>query len=310
MTLTVASYLMGIPPGNTNTEKPKIIVNFIEGVWACGDKGTIVCDYAPVESDVAVVQGFVHPGSKNSPHLKLRKSVFETQQKRGKRSIIVDSNLFLYADKNNSKQFLRYSYDGVFPNTGEYCNSNPDPKRWEIISKSLGISLKPWKMDGNFIVLCCQRDGGWSMDGKPLVPWILNTVKEIRKYSDRVIMIRFHPGDKNVLTHKRVIAKFKLKNIVISNSVDIRQDLVNAHALISYNSSPGVVSAIEGIPTFILDPVRSQASEVAHHNLEDIENRKEFNRELWAHKMAQMHWTLDELKDGTAWRHLRQWAVK
>ena len=310
MTIKVASYLMGIPPGNTNVEKPKIIVNFIEGVWASGDKGEIVCDYNPVDADVAVVQGFVHPGSKNSPHLKLRKSVFEKQQREGKRSIIVDSNLFLYADKNNTKQFLRYSYDGVFPNTGEYCNSNPDPKRWEIISKSLGLTLKPWKTDGNFILLCCQRDGGWSMDGKPLVPWILNTVKEIRRHTDRLIMIRFHPGDKNILTHKRVIAKFKLKNIVISNSIDIRQDFVNAHSLISYNSSPGVVAAIEGIPTFVLDPVRSQAADVAHHNLEDIEKRQEFDREPWIHKMAQMHWILDELKDGTAWRHLRRWAIK
>ena len=39
MTISVASYLMGIPPGNSNTDKPKIIVNFIERVWAAGDKG-------------------------------------------------------------------------------------------------------------------------------------------------------------------------------------------------------------------------------------------------------------------------------
>ena len=45
MKFTVASYLMGIPPGNTNPEKPAIIVNAIEGVWKCGDEGTIVTDY-------------------------------------------------------------------------------------------------------------------------------------------------------------------------------------------------------------------------------------------------------------------------
>ena len=42
MTIKVASYLMGIPPGNTNPEKPAIIVNAIEGVWKAGDEGTIV----------------------------------------------------------------------------------------------------------------------------------------------------------------------------------------------------------------------------------------------------------------------------
>ena len=57
----------------------------------------------------------------------------EHQQKRGKRTLIVDANLFLYADPGNSNKFLRYSYDGIFPTTGEYCNGNPDPARWELI---------------------------------------------------------------------------------------------------------------------------------------------------------------------------------
>ena len=32
----------------------------------------------------------------------------------------------------NTKTFLRYSYDGIFPNTGEYCNDTPNPERWDI----------------------------------------------------------------------------------------------------------------------------------------------------------------------------------
>tara|TARA_B110000503_G_scaffold92351_1_gene139267 strand:- start:110 stop:1042 length:933 start_codon:yes stop_codon:yes gene_type:complete len=310
MTISVASYLMGIPPGNTNTEKPQIIVNFIEGVWAAGDKGQIICDYNPVDSDVAVVQGFVHPGSKNQAHLNLRKNVFEKQQRDGNRSIIVDSNLFLYADQGNTNKFLRYSYDGIFPNTGEYCNHSPDPARWDLISKRLGIKLKPWKKAGNTILICCQRDGGWSMDGKALMPWIIQTVSNIRKYSDRKIVIRFHPGDKHVLEHRRALSRYKLTNVLVSTAKHILEDLQTTHAVVNHNSSPSVVSAIEGVPVFVTDPNRSQASEVAHHNFEHLENLQEFDRELWIQKMAQMHWTLDELKDGTAWRHLRQWASK
>ena len=77
MTFKVASYLMGIPPGSTNPEQPAIIVNAIAGVWKAGDEGTIVTDYNVVDADVAVMQGFVHPGSKNSKHLDLRKRVIE-----------------------------------------------------------------------------------------------------------------------------------------------------------------------------------------------------------------------------------------
>ena len=310
MTITVASYLMGIPPGNTNPEKPAIITNFIEGVWRAGDDGTIVTDYNPVDVDVAVVQGFVHPGSKNSQHLNLRKSVFEHQMKRGKRSIIVDSNLFLSYDNGNSNKFLRYSYDGIFPNTGEYCNDHPDPNRWNMISKKLGIELKPVRKHGKYILVCCQRDGGWSMDGQPLMPWLVKTIQNIKKYTDKPIMVRFHPGDKGVLNHKRQLARYRLRNVTISNSKNILSDLQGAHALINYNSSPGIIAAIEGVPVFALDIERSQAKDVAHIDLQYLEKPKEFDREKWVHKMAQMHWTLDELKTGEAWRHLRKWAVK
>jgi hypothetical protein len=311
MSIKVASYLMGIPPGNTNPEKPAIIVNFIEGVWRCGDDGTIVTDYNPVSADVAVVQGFVHPGSKHVPHLNLRKDVFEKQQKEGKRSIIVDSNLFLYADKNNTKKYLRYSYDGIFPSTGEYCNEQPDPTRWEKLRRDLKLTMKPWQTTrGKHILITCQRDGGWSMDGQPLMPWLLKTIKELRKHTDRPIKIRFHPGDKKVLDHKRAIARYRLPGVSISHYENMLQDFINCHAVISYNSSPGVAAAVEGVPVFVLDPARSQAAEVAHNDLSQIENIQEFDRDIWIQKMAQMHWTLDELKDGTAWRHLRQWAKK
>lgn len=308
--MKVASYLMGIPPGNTNPEKPAIIVNFIEGVRRTKDEGVIVTDYTPVDADVAVVQGFVHPGSKNRQHLNLRKAVFEKQQKDNKRSIIVDSNLFLYADPGNSKKFLRYSYDGIFPSTGEYCNADPDPERWELIKKNLNIDLKPQRKTGNNILICCQRDGGWSMGGKSLMPWLIKTISYIKKYSDRPIVVRFHPGDKNTLAHKRAIASYRIKDVKISNKLNILQDFDDAHAVINYNSSPAVAAAIEGIPSFVLDPSNSQAAEVSHHDLKDLENIREFDRESWIIKIAQMHWSLDELKDGTAWQHLRNWAKK
>jgi hypothetical protein len=218
--------------------------------------------------------------------------------------------LFLYADPGNSNKFLRYSYDGIFPNTGEYCNDDPDPARWELIKQRLGIKLKPWKFYGGDILICCQRDGGWSMGGSAVMPWLVKTITQIRKVSDRRIIVRFHPGDKNQLNHKRMLARYRLPNVIVSNAQNILDDFKNAHCVINYNSSPAVAAAIEGIPVIVLDPSRSQAAEVAHTKLAEIENLKEFDREPWIHKMAQMHWTLDELKDGTAWRHLRKWAKK
>ena len=83
----------------------------------------------------------------------LRKAVYEGQQRRDKRCMIVDSSLFLYADITQSRNYLRYGYDGIFPNTAEYCWDNPNPQRWEKIKKDLNIELKPWRLGGGQYIL-------------------------------------------------------------------------------------------------------------------------------------------------------------
>jgi|TARA_B110000908_G_C10257063_1_gene456331 hypothetical protein len=309
--LTVASYLMGIPPGNSNQEKPKIIHNFIKGVNAVGDKGAVVTGWHAMNTDVAVIQGFVHHNSKNTRHLRLRKDVYDNQINRGKRCMIVDANLFLAYDKGNTHGYLRYSYDGIFPTTGEYCYDTPDPSRWNRMKTQLKIDVKPWNLDnGPTVLICCQRDGGWSMDGEGVVVWLVKTINEIRTYTDRQIIIRFHPGDKKVRDHVRELAKYKISKIRISSNQDIMKDFALAKCVINYNSSPAIVSTIEGIPTIQLDPMRSQAKEVVSHSLKQIETPQMFDREPWLRKLAQCHWTLDELATGEAWRHMRKWAVK
>ena len=308
--LTVASYLKGIPPKNRNPEKPEVLINFIKGVNAVGDIGKVVDGWKVIDSDVAVVQGFVHPGSKNVTHLNLRKNVFDTQQKNNKRSIIIDSNLFLYADPGNTKKYLRYSYDGIFPTTGEYCNSQPTLNRWDQISKDLNLSLKPWSTNKETILICCQRDGGWSMDGQQLMPWLVKTIMEIKKHSDRKIVVRFHPGDRNSSKHKSALIRYNLQNVFVTSNESILTDFKTAHVVVNYNSSPAVAAAIEGIPVFVLDLERSQAKDIANTDISKIENPVLYDRSVWIQKLAQMHWTSNELADGTAWRHLRQWATK
>lgn len=305
--MKVAAYLKGIPARNTNPEKPALLRNFIEGVNAIGDEGLLVQDSRVVEADVALIQGFVHEKSKSAPHLQLRKNVFDHQINNGKRCIIADSNLFLYADPGNTKTYLRYSFDGVFPNTGEYCNQDPDPQRWVKIQRDLGINLKPWRTTrGRYILICCQRDGGWSMGGQSVVPWLVQTITQIRRFSYLPIKVRFHPGDKKSKEHYQKMIKMRIPDVTYSREPNLLNEFRKAHAVVTYNSSPGVAAAIEGVPVIVLDPERSQAAPVAHHSLKDLSNLREFDRSRWIEQIAQMHWTLEELRTGEAWSHMRK----
>ena len=306
---TVITYLKGIP-NSKNQEKIDVLNFFAQGVSRCGDKGVASNSPAWQISDAAVLQGFITEHNEKinkSPHLRLRKSVYENQLAHNKSTIIVDSNLFLYADRKNSMHYLRYSINGVFPTTGNYMWDNPDPARWQSISKNLNLELKPIRTTGKHILICCQRNGGWSMGGLDVVEWLRYTIKRIRKFSDRPIVVRGHPGDKKAAAYLRI--KFKDKTIRLSTNDHILDDFKNCWAVVTYNSSPGVAAAIEGIPVFVTDPNPqvSQAFDIANTEIRKIERPRLPDRQQWIEKISMSHWNFEELKSGEAWRHMRQY---
>lgn len=302
---TAVAYYSGIPSKNNNSEKPKILDNFILGVNASGDRGIAHRAMNVIPCDVALIQGFVHPDGKDLPHLRLRKAAIDMQKKNGRRSLIVDSNLFLYKDQNNSKTYLRYSFDGVFPTTGFYFDTDVDPQRWQKISRDLNISLKPWRSNGNHVLICLQRNGGWSMGGLSSIDWLFNTIKLIKTNTDRPIIVRTHPGDKKI----KQILRVKEKNVSMSVKEKLTEDLQNAWCSVVYNSSPGVASSIEGIPTFVTDPdpKQSQSFDVANFDLKNLENPMLLDRQQWIEKLSMCHWNFDELKSGEAWQFFRKY---
>lgn len=304
--LTAVAYYAGIPARNNNPEKPLILDNFILGVNASGDHGIAHKGTNVIPCDVALIQGFVHEQGKTSPHLQLRQSAINFQKQNKKRSLIVDSNLFLYADPGNSKRYLRYSFDGVFPTTGFYFDKDIDSVRWQKISNDLNLSLKTYRTSGNHILICTQRNGGWSMRGLDVMQWLDQTIHTIRQYSrKRPIVVRTHPGDKKA----RQYIKINHKNVSISHKSNLIDDLRDAWATVVYNSSPSVASLIEGVPTFLTDPYpqHSQSYEVANLSLSDIENPLLLDRQQWIEKLSMCHWNFNELKSGEAWQFFKKY---
>lgn len=302
MSKKVVSYLAGIPASNKNLEKPRILEYFIQGVNKEGDIGILHNQSTLLDCDLAVIQGFVHEQGKSLPHLDLRKKVIQKQKQDNKKVLIADSNLFLYVNNLNPHHYLRYSFDGIFPTTGYYFHDNIDPSRWEKIKKDIGIIVKPWRMTGDHILICLQRNGGWSMRGFDVLSWIDSIIKSIRTYSSRTIIVRSHPGD-----HKTKFIN-NYKNVIESTEKNLIFDLKNAWATITYNSSPGVASAIEGIPVFVLDeiPNNSQAADIANFDLSKIENPEMPDRDRWLEKIAMSHWNFEELQSGEAWNFFKR----
>ena len=308
--MKVISYLQTVPNliKAKGTEKELILQYFAQGVTRKSDIGMVHNQMHIIkDADVAVIQGWVHDKF-NSSHLKLRKSIIDFYLRHGKHVITADANLFLYANRSNSPHhYLRYSFDGVFPNTGIYCDETIDRKRLKKISKNLNIQIQNNKKGDN-ILLCCQRNGGWSMGAIDLFDWIDSTISKIRKHSDRHIVLRPHPGDKKTLEifNMNNVRFKKLTNVSISKpATPIEHDLKNTWAVVNHNSSSIVGPIIYGYHSFITDPLKSQCAEVSHTDFRFLETPNEFDREKWLQRISMFHWNFEELKSGECWAHMR-----
>lgn len=308
--LIIKSYLSSLPKHINGDEKVNALTYFAEGAARCGDQADVSYGQTYEHCDVGAIIGNAfnsNPSKTKLPHYAVRKMVMDTQTQSGRYWLSIDSNVFIYRDRTNPKKYLRYSFNGVFPCDGIYCNESPGEENWANIRRDYNMDLKPWRTNGNHILMCLQRPMGWSMRGRNLMQWLDETFARVRQYSDRPIVLRWHPGDwKNF----PVGVDFTPYNVVLSpQERHITQDLVNCWALICHNSTPSSVAAIEGIPTFITDqPGYCQAGEVANTDFNLLENPVMPDREQWIRKLAQCHWSFEDLRSGRQWAHMRQWV--
>jgi hypothetical protein len=293
--MKLAIYLSAIPK-NKNDVKLAVLQRFGAGVQAVGDEVEFVTTNNLVPADLAVMQGFVH-NDISSPHLQLRKRILDNN----KNTIVIDSNLFQFANPSLSNYYLRYSLNGIFPTTGFYFDNNIDTTRWETISKKLNISLQDYRTNGKYILICLQRVDGWSMCGNNIQIWLDKTVKIIKSCTTKTIVVRKHPGDRN---QDKIVMPLGVR---VSKNVSLTDDLASAWATVTFNSSPGVASLIQGVPVFVTDPIpeRSQVWPVCNTDLTTITNPVLHDREPWIHKLCQSHWNDDEVASGLAWKFMR-----
>jgi hypothetical protein len=309
---SVAIYHSSIP-NKKNQEKVDVLKNFSIGAKLNQDIVTDITNYNIINTDVAVIQGWVAPGPPLTPHGDLRSRVIKYQTSRSKFVVGIDSNLFLYANTNNPLHYLRYSFNGIFPSTGIYCDREIDPSRWTRISKNLKVTLKDYRTNGNHILICAQRNKGWAMGRTDVQEWIIQTIAEIKKHTNRPIVVRLHPGDKEtrrIFKAGPPLCRVKFDySVTLSHNENLLDDLKNCWAAVNYNSSPVVGAAIEGIPIFVMDPTNSQCKDIANTNLAMIENPAMPNRQLWVERLSMFHWNFDELKSGECWLHMKKYII-
>ncbi len=282
------------------SNKVMLMDNFKAGVIANNDS---VIDYKDnllvnQQLDAGFVLGYTLEDN-------FRKKIIDQLKGNKIPAIFVDSNILHYARQEH--EWHRYSLNSVYPSKGIYFFNEPDKTKWDRYSQWHNMSLKPWRSAGEHVLILCQRPKGWNMLGNDQDQWLDKTISKIKKYVDKRIRVRMHPGDG---TKEKQIEKLKKRygdNIEISTVANIKEDLINCWCAVGYNSTPNVVAALEGVPVYVEDPKNSWAADVAFTDLHEIQNPPMPDRTEWIHKIANIHWSNDEVKNGVLWSAIRSY---
>ena len=299
--MKIAVYLAAVPLRNKKDAKRQYLTDFAYGAKAAGDDVWLVDEHQIIDCDIAVMQGWI--GMKQAPHLRLRQAVIKQQRRMGKHVLVMDSNLYGFMAPQDKDRHLRYSLNGIFPTTGYYFTRDVDATRWDRIKNSYGFQERPWRQDGKYVLMCLQRNGGWSMDGYSVIDWLTDNIPRVQAATNRPILLRAHPSNQNIIGELRM----RWPDIEVSRESDIRSDFEKAWAVVTYNSSPGVAGLLWGIPTWVTDPEprRSQAYPTAFTDLATIEQPELPDRRDFYCRLAQSHFDWDEVRSGQAWTFMR-----
>jgi hypothetical protein len=290
----VVVYLSSLPRIADRNRKVEVLQAFAEGARAQGASVLVQTELRVVDCRLAVILGWV--GTKiRGPHIQLRRNVIDHQQRTKQHVMPIDASCFKFVDTDS--YFLRYSLDGVFYNSNNYANANSDGSKWQQIQTKLDLDLKPWRDNGDYVLVCLQRDGGWSMKGTDMTAWTRQTVQRLRSITNRPIVIRSHPKHKINLSELTGLAG-------VSESVNgstLQQDLSNAWAAVFCNSSSSVAAVLAGVPVFA-DDDDCVAWAVANKDLAQIESPAMPDRTQWLNDLSAAHWTDEESCSGAIYQ--------
>jgi hypothetical protein len=174
---------------------------------------------------------------------------------------------------------------------------------WDRPSK-LGVSLETNTLNDR-ILIAAQHNKSLQWEGMPtLEDWTLQTISKVKKYTDRSIVVRYHPRCLPFVPHHRFkmfAQQHNLQNVtqeiprIMHGSYDMFDINYNFHTVLNYCSGPGINAVIAGANVSV--DKKSLASPMSI-KLTEIENPPKKDRDKWLVQISHTEYTVDEIEQG------------
>ena len=211
-----------------------------------------------------------------------------------------------------NKRWTRLPYSNIYANKGAkyFANEfmNDATSRWDKIKQSKNIVVKPYDGKGDYILITCNRGTeGYSAEKKNATEYAIETIEEIRKYSKRPIIVRFHRVISDTQEQDfKVLSKYiedkqdiTIQSKANNNYPDIIPVIKNAYAVCTWSSSSAAPAICEGKPLYIKSK-NCFFYDMNSGDIKDIEDPKiKDNRHKWFLNYAATHHSLKDLSSGS-----------
>lgn len=233
------------------------------------------------DADAAVIWSVLWNGRMAS-----NQQVYEHYRKQNKPVIVLDVGA-LRRDVTWKLAVNHITSQGYY---GHQINLDEDRPR------KLGITLEGAIGTNPSVLIACQHQASLAAGGlKSIESWVCTQVQILRNVTDRNIIVRPHP--------RSPLDRFKLPATVsvqmpvrVPNTYDAYNLEFRYHAVVNYNSGPGIQAAIAGVRP-VVDST-SLAYPVAV-DYTDIEQPYYTDRHQWLTEICHTEYTVDELRRGT-----------
>ena len=145
--------------------------------------------------------------------------------------------------------------------------------------------VQPWRKTGRHILICPNSNVYFNLHGIDAAQWLRTVTSTLRQHTKREIRVRW-------------------KNQARFNP--IKNDLVNAWAVVVFSSAAAIDGLIAGVPCVTLAPFAA-TTRMGLTDLTQIESPiYPDDREPFLHALAANQFTIQEMLDGAAWRHFQR----
>lgn len=248
-----------------------------------------VAEANSMDADAAVIWSVLWSGRMVS-----NKQVYDHYRSLGRPVIVADVGA-LYRGETWKIALNNITADGYYGHTENLDWDRP---------KRLGISLAINLNRNPRIVIAAQH--ARSLQVADLVSqedWISNQIQELQKVTDRPIVVRPHPRSplqikKLTGLHQQVVIEQPQR---MQDTYDSYNLAFDCHAMINYNSGPGIQAALAGTRPVV------HSSSLAYPvgiQLAGIDNPYRIERDQWLVEICHTEYTLQEIQSGLWLRRL------